>query len=91
MVWLEMPLPLLSAYVKALPRQKAQESLRNATEVFVGQGHKEGKSIQGGWLADAGQASSDSDRKRIGAVKLNPLNPLMAEQLGIAIQIVKLE
>lgn len=86
-----MPLSLLSAYVKALPKQKAQESLRKAAETFVGQGHKEGQAIQGGWLEEAGQASSKTDRKRVGAIKLNPLNPLMIEQLGIGIQIVKPE
>lgn len=52
-----MPTPLLSAYVDAMPRLMAEESLREAERIAVGGGHlKRGvaRNISNRWRRQAG-------------------------------------
>lgn len=61
MAWLVMPMRLLRGYIVALPRLRAEESIRRVSETRVAQGVEGADEVFEAWLDEAGREKEEKD------------------------------
>jgi hypothetical protein len=88
MVWFKMPMPILTAYIEALPRIQAQESLRAIRDLAVGSGTLKRGATQSMIGKLERQARAGLPRQT--ARKVAPANmPAVYGAMGIGVTLVK--